>query len=77
MGFFSMFMIESYPVGGGSASPGFLGRNRVEDTRFRSVPSAMDGDCWSVSSNIFYFDTDTVLRSCEYRKRVEAIFPVD
>ena len=51
--------------------------NRVEDTRFRSVPSAVDGDCWSVSSNIFYFDPDTVPQSCEYRKRVEAIFPVD
>lgn len=51
--------------------------NRVEDTRFRSVPSMVGGDCWSPSSNIFYFDTDTSLRSCEYRKQIEAIVPVD
>lgn len=50
--------------------------HRVEDTRFRSVPSAVGGECWSPSSNIFYFDTDTVLQSCERRGRVEAVVPV-
>lgn len=49
---------------------------RVEDTRFRSVPSAVDGVCWSPSSNIFYFKSDTALRSCDRRGRVEAIVPV-
>lgn len=49
---------------------------RVEDTRFRSVPSVVGGVCLSPSSNLFYLDTGKVLRSCDRRERVEAVVPV-
>lgn len=50
--------------------------HRVEDTRFRSISKAVDGDYSSMCSKLFYLDADTVLRSCEYRERVEAVVPV-
>ena len=50
--------------------------HRVEDTRFRSIPKAVDGDYSSTCSRLFYLDAGTIIRSCEYRERVEAVIPV-
>lgn len=50
--------------------------HRVEDTRFRSIPKAVDGDYSSTYSKLFYLDAGTIIRSCEYRERVEAVIPV-
>lgn len=50
--------------------------HRVEDTRFRSIPKAVDGDYSSTCSKLFYLDAGTIIRSCEYRERVEAVIPV-
>ena len=50
--------------------------HRVEDTRFRSIPKAVDGDYLSTCSKLFYLDAGTIIRSCEYRERVEAVIPV-
>lgn len=50
--------------------------HRVEDTRFRSIPKAVDGDYSSTCSKLFYLDAGTIIRSCEYRERVEGVVPV-
>lgn len=50
--------------------------HRVEDTRFRSIPKAVDGDYSSTCSRLFYLDAGTIIRSCEYRERVEGVVPV-